>query len=285
MSRRGVPAPALVLGAAVSVQGGAALAKSLIGSLGAPGVVLMRLLFGALLVWAWRRPRLARRSAAEIRAAGVLGLALACMNLSFYEALQRLPLGIAVTVEFIGPLTLAIAGSRRAMDLLWVAFAAAGIALLADAHGSVQPLGLGLAALAGVFWAVYILAGTRAGRLWTGPGVLGPALAIGTLAIAPWGAISAGGDFLDPRLLAEGAGVGVLSSAVPYSLELEAMRRLPPHVFGVLMSLEPAVAALAGFVFLGERLHSRAIAAIALVVIASAGAARRAPKPELPPEA
>lgn len=284
MPRR-APAPLLVVAAAVSVQGGAALAKSLFGSLGPPGTVLVRLFFGTVLVWALRRPRLARRSGAELRAAILLGLALACMNLSFYEALQRLPLGIAVTVEFVGPLAVAIAGSRRALDLVWVALAAAGIALLADARGSVQPLGIGLAALAGFFWAIYILAGTRAGRLWTGPGVLGPALAIGTLAIAPWGVVTGGGNLLDPRLLAEGAGVGVLSSAVPYSLELEAMRRLPPHVFGVLLSLEPAVAALSGLVFLGEHLHARAIAAIALVVVASAGAARRAPTPELPLEA
>jgi inner membrane transporter RhtA len=196
------------------------------------------------------------------------------MNLSFYESLQRLPLGVAVTVEFVGPLGVAIAGSRRVVDVLWVALAAGGIALLAETHGTVHPLGIVFAAVAGVFWAVYIVVGTRAGRVWHGTGALAPALALGTLLSAPWGIASGGRNLLDPTLLAEGAGVGLLSSALPYSLELEAMRRLPTHVFGVLLSLEPAVAALAGFVFLGERLHARALVAIALVVVASAGAAR-----------
>jgi len=271
---RRVPAPALVVGAAVSVQGGAALAKSLFGPLGAPGVVWLRLLFGAIAVWALSRTRLRGRTRVELGWALALGLALTAMNLTFYESLQRLPLGIAVTVEFIGPLGLAVAGSRRAVDLVWVALAAGGIALLAEARGTVHPLGLVLAALAGGFWALYILIGTRAGHVWRGTGALAPALAVGTVVAAPWGIVSGGGNLTDPKLLAEGAGVGLLSSALPYSLELEAMRRLPTHVFGVLLSLEPAIAAVSGFVFLGERLHTRALVAIALVVLASAGAAR-----------
>jgi inner membrane transporter RhtA len=285
MSARRVPAPALVVGAAISVQGGAALAKSLFGALGPPGVVLQRLLFGAIAVWALGRTRVRGRSRAELAWALALGVALAAMNLSFYESLQRLPLGIAVTVEFVGPLAVAIAGSRRAIDVLWVVLAGAGIALLAEARGTVHPLGIAFAAIAGGFWAVYIVVGTRAGRAWAGTGALAPALAVGTLLAAPWGVVSGGGDLLDPKLLAEGAGVGLLSSAVPYSLELEAMRRLPTHVFGVLMSLEPALAALSGFVFLGERLHARALVAIALVVVASGGAARgvRAPATTPPP--
>lgn len=284
---RRAPAPALVVAAAVSVQGGAALAKSLFGELGPPGVVFLRLLFGCIAVWALSRARLSGRSRAQLAWAAMLGLALAAMNLSFYEALQRVPLGIAVTVEFVGPLGVAIAGSRRAVDLLWVSLAAAGIALLAEARGTIEPLGLAFAALAGGFWAVYILVGTRAGRAWAGTGALGPALAVGTLLAAPWGAVSGGGRLLDAKLLGEGAGVGLLSSAVPYSLELEAMRRLPSHIFGVLLSLEPAVAALSGFVFLGERLHARSLVAIALVVVASAGAAHglRATEPEVSIEA
>jgi inner membrane transporter RhtA len=274
MSPRRVPAPALVLAAAISVQGGAALAKSLFGSLGPPGVVLLRLLFGCVAVWALGRARLRGRSRPQLAWAAALGLSLAAMNLTFYESLQRVPLGVAVTVEFVGPLGVAIAGSRRTVDLLWAALAASGIALLAETHGTIQPLGLVFAAIAGGFWAVYIVVGTRTGRAWSGTGALGPALAVGTLAAVPWGAVSGGGNLLDAKLLAEGAGVGLLSSAVPYSLELEAMRRLPSQVFGVLLSLEPAVAALSGFVFLGERLHTRSLAAIALVVLASAGAAR-----------
>src|SRR5581483_5750642 len=286
MSRARVPAPALVVGAAVSVQGGAALAKSLFGPLGPPGVVLLRLVFGALAVWTLSRAGVRGRTRTELAWAAALGVALAAMTLAFYESLQRLPLGIAVTVEFIGPLAIAIAGSRRAIDALWVVFAGAGIALLAEARGTVHPLGLVFTALAGGCWAVYILIGTRAGRVWGGTGMLAPALLVGTLVAAPWGAVSGGANLLDPKLLGEGAGVGLLSSALPYSLELEAMRRLPTHVFGVLLSLEPAVAALSGFVFLGERLHARALVAIALVVVASAGAARGVRGTALtPPEA
>jgi len=271
---RAVPAPAFVLGAAVSVQGGAAVAKSLFPELGPPGVVFLRLLFGGIALWAFGRPRLRGRSGRELRLVAMLGLALVCMNLSFYEALDRIPLGIAVTVEFVGPLGLAVAGSRRRLDLLWVAFAAAGIALLAEGGGDVHALGLGLAALAGGFWACYILLGVRVGRAFAGTTGLAPAMLVGALVALPWGVASGGSALGDPALLGAGVGVGLLSSALPWSLELEAMRRLPTHAFGVLMSLEPAVAALAGFVFLGETLGVRALVAIALVVVASAGASR-----------
>jgi inner membrane transporter RhtA len=274
-SRRRAPAPALVLGAALSVQGGAALAKSLFDELGPPGVVLLRLFFGAIAVWALRPPRLRTRSRAELLVAGALGVVLACMNLSFYESLERLPLGIAVTVEFIGPLAVAVIGSRRRIDLLWVALAATGIALLAGAPGEdVSGVGIAFAALAGFFWAIYIVVGTYAGRIWHGTEALAPALALGTILVLPWGLASGGADLADPRLLAAGLGVGLLSSAVPYTLELEAMRRLPPHIFGVLLSLEPAVAAVVGLLFLDEHIHLRAVIAIVLVVVASAGAAR-----------
>ncbi len=257
------------------MQAGAALAKSLFDELGPPGVVLLRLFFGAVAVWALRSPRLRTRSQTELLAAVALGVVLACMNLAFYESLQRLPLGVAVTVEFIGPLAVAVIGSRRPIDLLWVALAAAGVALLAESPGDdVSTLGLFFAALAGVFWAIYIVVGTWAGRVWHGTEALAPALAIGTILALPSGLESGGTDLGDPRLLAAGLGVGLLSSAVPYTLELEAMRRLPPHVFGVLLSLEPAVAAIVGLVFLDEHLQLRAVLAIALVVVASAGAAR-----------
>jgi inner membrane transporter RhtA len=265
------------------VQGGAALAKSLFDELGPPGVVLLRLLFGAIAVWLLRPPRLSSRTRKQIVVALAFGVALWCMNLTFYEALERLPLGIAVTVEFVGPLALAIIGSRRPLDLAWVALAAIGIALLAETHGEASALGLGLAALAGFFWAVYIVVGTYAARIWGGSGALAPALAFGTLLALPWGVASGGADLFEPRLLAAGAVVGLLSSAVPYTLELEAMRRLPPHVFGVLMSLEPAVAALVGLVFLDEHLGARTVMAILLVVVASAGAARSVRAPAAAP--
>jgi inner membrane transporter RhtA len=272
----------LVLAAACSVQGGAAVAKSLFAALGPPGVVFLRLLFGSIALWAIARPDLRGRPRRDLRLVVALGIVLVSMNLTFWESLDRLPLGVAVTVEFLGPLAVAVLGSRRPLDLVWVAAAAAGVALLADSGGhSVSTLGLVLAATAGFFWALYILLGVRVGRAFTGATGLAPAMALGALLVAPWGIISAGHHLRDPQLVGAGVGVGLLSSALPWSLEIEAMRRLPSHVFGVVLSLEPAVAALAGFVFLHEHLRARAWAAILLVVAASAGALsrRRSPAP------
>jgi inner membrane transporter RhtA len=281
---RRIPATALVLGAAFSVQGGAAVAKSLFPELGPPGVVFLRLLFGTIALWSIQRPRLRDRQHGSLRLAAALGVALVCMNLSFYESLDRIPLGIAVTVEFIGPLGVAVAGSRRAFDLVWVALAGGGIALLAETHGSVQPLGLGLAALAGCFWATYIILGTRVARTWSGARGLAIAMVVGVVLVLPWGVVSAGSHLGRVDLLGKALGVGVLSSALPWSMEIEAMRRLPTYVFGVLMSLEPAIAALSGFLFLGQGLGWRALLAIGLVVTASMGAQRVSP-PRVPPDA
>jgi inner membrane transporter RhtA len=282
---RRVPAPALVLGAVVSVQGGAAVATTLFPKLGPPGVVFLRLLFGGAALWLLRRPRFGDREAGSLRIALLLGVVLACMNLSFYESLQRLPLGIAVTIEFVGPLGLAVVTSRRRLDFAWIVLAGAGVVLLARGGGEIQPLGIALAALAGVFWACYILLGVKVGRAWAGTSGLAIAMALACAITLPWGVATAGGNLLDPKLLAEGAAVGILSSALPWSLEIEAMRRLPTHVFGVLMSSEPAVAAASGWLVLGERLRPQEIAAMALVVVASAGAARDARDPEIPLEA
>jgi len=279
---RRASAVALVLGAACSVQGGAAIAKSLFPQLGPPGVVFLRLLFGSVAMWAIARPRLRDRGRRELGLVAALGVVLASMNLSFYEALARIPLGIAVTVEFLGPLAVAVLGSRQPLDLVWVACAGGGIALLSGGDTSTSTLGLVLAAVAGVFWACYILLGVRVGRVYPGATGLAPAMALGALLAAPWGIASAGRNLLDPRLLGAGVVVGLLSSALPWSLELEAMRRLPAHVFSVVLSLEPAVAALAGIVFLHQHLALRAWVAIGLVVTASAGAARQRKPPVQP---
>jgi inner membrane transporter RhtA len=274
----------LVLGAACSVQGGAAVAKSLFPQLGPPGVVFLRLTFGSLALWAIARPRLRGRPRNELRLVAVLGVVLVSMNLSFYESIDRAPLGVAVTVEFLGPLAVAVLGSRRAVDLVWVACAAAGVALLANGAGhATHPLGIVLAAVAGFFWACYILLSVHVGRAFPGASGLAPAMALGAVLAAGWGIASAGHHLRDPQLVGAGVGVGLLSSALPWSMELEALRRLPTHVFGVVLSLEPAVAALAGFVFLHEHLRPRAWLAIALVVVASAGAARHR-RPPLPPD-
>jgi inner membrane transporter RhtA len=285
MNERRLSAVGLVVGAACSVQGGAAVAKSLFPELGPPGVVFLRLLFGSLALWAIARPQLRGRSRQDLRLVALLGVVLVSMNLTFYASLERAPLGIAVTVEFLGPLAVAVIGSRRPVDLIWVALAASGVALLADGGGThVEPLGIVLAAVAGFFWACYILIGVRVGQKFAGASGLAPAMALGALLAAPWGIISAGDNLGDPQLVGAAVGVGLLSSALPWSLELEAMRRLPTHVFGVVLSLEPALAAVAGFVLLDEHLHLRAWIAIVLVVLASAGAARRL-GPGLPPDA
>lgn len=269
-----MPPVVLVLTAISSVQVGAAVAKTLFDEIGPSGTVFVRVVFAALvlaLVW---RPRVSGRRRAEILLAVVFGLTLAGMNLAFYSALDRIPLGITVTLEFVGPLGVAVFGSRSALDLLWVALAAAGILLLSDfGSGGLDGLGVALALLAGCLWAAYILLSARVGRAFPGGSGLSLAMIVAAAVLLPVGVADAGADLLVPWILAAGAAVAVLSSAIPYSLELEALRRMPPRVFGVLMSLEPAVAALVGFVVLGEDLVARELVAILLVVAASAGAA------------
>jgi inner membrane transporter RhtA len=275
-----IPPTLLVLGAVASVQFGGAFAKTIFDEIGPGGTVFLRVFFAALILGALWRPTLSGRSAADWRLIAGYGFALVAMNLSFYEALDRIPLGIAVTFEFVGPLGVAIAGSRRALDLLWVALAAAGILLLSDfGTADLDGLGVALALLAGGFWAAYILLAARVGRRYPGGQGLALGMAVGVLMVAPVGLADAGGDLLDAEVLAIGFAVAILSSAIPYTLELEALRRMPQGVFGVLMSLEPAAAALAGFIVLGEDLAAREVVAIALVVAASAGAARNASVP------
>jgi inner membrane transporter RhtA len=275
-----VPPTLLVLTAVGSVQFGAALAKTLFDELGAGGTVFLRVGLAALLLVAVWRPRIGGRPRRDLWIPVLFGLTLAGMNLAFYSALDRIPLGVAVTFEFIGPLGVAVAGSRTRLDLVWVVLAAAGILLLSDFGGAdLDGAGVALALLAGAFWAAYILLSARAGRAFPGGSGLALALCVATLPLVPVGVAQGGSELLDPSLLAIGAAVAMLSSAIPYSLELEALRRLPEHIFGVLMSLEPAVAALAGFVVLGQDLGARELAAILLVIAASAGAARGASTP------
>jgi inner membrane transporter RhtA len=281
-----VPAPWLVVAGVTSVQLGAAIAKSLFDELTPTGLVMLRLVFGALILGLLFRPRVRDRSSRELQLALAFGLTLVTMNFCFYQAIDRIPLGIAVTLEFIGPLGIALVGSRRSSDFLWVAMAAAGIALLAPGIGEegLDPVGVAFALGAGVLWAAYITLSIRVGRAYSGPTGLVLAMAVGAVVALPFGIASAGSALLEPELLAAGLAVAVLSAALPWSLELEALRRIPAHVFGVLMSLEPAIGALVGFVVLGERLGLRAVTAIALVVLASAGAARGARTAPAPPD-
>jgi inner membrane transporter RhtA len=267
-----VPAPLYALGAIASVQVGATVARHLFPFLGPTGTVFVRVAFGALILLAIARPRLSGLTAAQWRGVVPFGLIIAGMNLCFYQSIARIPLGIAVTIEFLGPLGVAIAGSRKAVDFIWAALAAAGVAMLSLTGGSVTLVGVLFALGAAVGWASYILLSQRVGRLVAGPDGLALALAVGGLALAPFGIAGAGARLLNLRNLGLGLVVAILSSAIPFSLEFAALRRLSSQVFGILMSLEPAMGAAAGFLLLGQLLAMRDLAAIGLVTVASAGA-------------
>jgi inner membrane transporter RhtA len=263
---------ALVVAAVTSLQFGAGFAVTLFDELGPAGAAFVRLFFAAIVLLAFWRPRIAGHSAADLEVAVAFGAVLGLMNWAIYSAMDRIPLGIAVTIEFAGPLAVAVVASRRALDLLWVALAAVGIVLLADpGGGSLDSAGVAFALLAAALWAAYILLSARTGRLFPGGSGLALAMVVGAVVIAPLGIAQAGSALTHGDLLAAGAAVALASSVIPYSLELEALRRLPARVFGVLMSLEPAVAALAGLIVLGQSLGLLEWTAIALVVVASAG--------------
>ncbi|MCW2904559.1 MAG: protein of unknown function transrane [Streptosporangiaceae bacterium] len=273
-----VPPPALILLGIVSVQVGAGLAKHLFDRVPPDAVVLMRL-FTSAVVLGFLSRRVLRtglrdHSWRDLCVAGGFGLTLALMNFSIYQSMARIPLGIAVTVEFLGPLVVAIVASRRRLDLVWAALALGGVLMLARGGGAVSAAGVAFALLAGVCWAGYILLSTATGKRFTGSSGLAMASIVGTAAMLPVGISSGGAALLSPELLLIGASVGLLSSVIPYSLELEALRRVPARVFGILMSLEPAVAALVGLVILGEVLSVREWAAIGCVIVACVGSTR-----------
>ena len=263
----------LVLIGIASVQFGSALATTLFDEAGPAGTVLLRTAFAALVLAAVWRPAMRGRGETTWRAVALYGVCLVGMNLCFYESLDRIPLGIAVTLEFVGPLTVAIAGTRSHRDVIWVVLAAAGVVLLAPGIGDgLDALGVAFALTAGGFWGAYILIAARIGRGSAGLGGLSAAMIYATIILVPFGVADAGADLLHPGVLAAGLGVALLSSVLPYTVELEALRRLPERTFGVMLSLEPAVAALVGLVILDQHLLGREIVAIALVVAASAGA-------------
>jgi inner membrane transporter RhtA len=259
----------LVVIAAVSPQIGAAFAVTLFDELGPAGAAFLRLAFAAVVLWAIWRPKLT----GDLRLAGAFGVALGLMNWSFYEALDRIPLAIAVTIEFTGPLLVGVLGTRRPLDMVWIALAAAGIVLLVNpGGGSLDPVGVGFALVAAGCWMAYIYLSKRTGAAFPGGSGLALAMAVGAIIVLPAGLLQAGDALFEPNLLASAFVVALASSVIPYSLELEALRRLPEAVFGVLMSLDPAVAAVVGFVALDQVLGPREIVAIAMVVVASAGA-------------
>lgn len=269
-------APLLVLASIVSVQFGGALAATLLPRVGVAGSVGLRLGVSAALLVAVTRPALHTRSRSDWATVVAYAAALTTMNLSFYAALERLPIGVAVTVEFIGPLVLSAAMSRSARDIVAVIAAAAGVLLVSGALEAgrpgatpLDPVGLAFALGAGAMWAAYIVTSGRAGARFAGLDALAIALLLGALVVVPAALLTAGSRLGEGSVLARGAGVAVLSSLVPYSLELLALRHLSARVFGVLLSLEPAVAALAGVVVLGQWLRWPQIAGMVLVVAAS----------------
>lgn len=287
------PALALVGTGAVSVQFGAALATRLFSRVGPAGAVTLRLVMAAVILVAWVASARTRRGADPRRhprsdwlVVVAFGLVLAAMNLSFYEAIDRIPLGVAVTIEFSGPLAVALAGSRRWTDGLWACAAGAGVVLLASGAGSgLDPVGIVLALVAGACWAAYILLSRETGRRFDSIHGLAWAMAVGGVAVLPLGLAVGGAGLARPEVLGLGITVAVLSSVVPYSLELIALRRVPARAFGVMMSLDPALATAAGFLVLGQQLDLREWVALGLVVGANVGnslAGRPLPPAEAP---
>lgn len=277
-SSRGLVSPVwLVLTGILSVQFGAGVAKSMFDEVAPTTIVWLRLATSALVLVAVARPGVRGRSRADWVVVLGFGVSLGVMNWAIYQAFARIPLGVAVTLEFIGPLALAVAGSRRARDLVWVLLAALGVAMLGLRGGDVTLAGALFALLAGAMWASYILLSAQTGRRWPGFDGLALASVVATALLTPFAIGTGGSDLLDPRILALGAVVGLLSSVVPYSCELVALRSLRPPVFSVLMSLEPAAAALAGIVVLGELLSAGQWVALVCVVVASVGATRSSP--------
>lgn len=276
----------LVVGGEFSMQFGAAVAALLFARLGANGTVALRLGISALVLLLVCRPRLRGRTRGDLLTVVAYGLALGGMNICFYEAIARIPLGAAVTLEVLGPLALSVLTGRGLLGALWAVLALAGVALLGEGgFTGLDVVGVGFALLAGAWWACYIVLAQRAGRSFAKLDGLALGLAVSAALALPLGIAGAGAALLDPVALALGAAVAVLSSLLPYSLELLALRSVPANTFAVVMSLSPAVAALAGALVLGQALTPVGAVAIALVVVACAGAVRWVRRRAAPVEA
>jgi inner membrane transporter RhtA len=278
------PGIALAVASMTTIQLGAALSEPMLDEIGAAGTVALRLGLAALILWPFARPRLRGRTREDLGAAVALGACSGLLTLAFFEAIDRIPLGVAVTIEFLGPLGVALAGSRRLRDVGWVVAAGAGVALLTLGDGAGEPLelaGVCFALVSGACWAGYILLTKRVGARWPGLEGLSVSLAVAALITLPVGVAGAGADLVSLELLIAGVGLALLIPLMPYVFELIALRRLPTGLFGVIMSLEPAIAALLGFLILGQGLAASGLVAIALVSVASAGATLSAREPPM----
>ncbi|SOD14826.1 EamA family transporter [Pedobacter xixiisoli] len=266
------PIPAVLL-AITSVQGGAAIAKGMFPLLGATATVTLRIGLSAIILLLAYRPNFKKITATQWKLVSLYGISLGSMNLTFYLSLSRIPLGLAVTLEFIGPLILAIAASKKATDLIWAVMAAAGIALIAPWSGesNVDMIGALLSLVAGGFWALYIIMGGKVSKAMDSGAAVSVGMLIASCVVLPFA--FADGHLFDvtPKLLAMGLAIALLSSAIPFTLEMNALKHIPAKTFSILMSLEPAAAAICGLFFLHEYLSFNEWAAIALVVGASTG--------------
>ncbi|MFJ6052442.1 EamA family transporter [Streptomyces sp. NPDC092307] len=271
---------ALVISAGISVQFGAALAVMIMPRAGAAGVVTLRLAAAAIVLLLLCRPKVRGHSRSDWGTVLAFGVAMAGMNGLFYQSIDRIPLGPAVTLEVLGPLALSVIVSRRLVNVLWAGLALGGVVLLSGhgggglGFGSLDPLGAAFALGAGAMWAAYIVFSARTGRRFPQADGLALAMAVAAVISLPLGVAEAGSDLLVPSTLALGLGVAVLSSVLPYTLELLALRRMPAPTFAILMSLEPAIAATAGFLVLNQAMSAVDALAIALVIAASMGAVR-----------
>ena len=266
------PFTSVILGI-LSVQGGAAIAKGLFPVVGAGVAASLRIVISAVILVAVFRPRIHKLSSAQWKAVVPYGLALGAMNIIFYEALERIPLGLAVTLEFVGPLLLAVVNSRRALDFVWVVLAATGIVLLSPWTGSVNDKwGIALALLAGALWAAYIVLGGRLSQQMRSGEAVAVGMIFAGIVVLPF-SFYGGWSMATGSVLVQGALVAILSSILPFTLELSALRRMSARSFSILMSIEPAVAALCGLIFLGERLELTEWIAIVFIASASAGVA------------
>lgn len=274
------PIPALLL-SMLSIQAGAAYAKTLFPLIGPLGATGLRVGLAAAILMLIFRPNLRRLTRRDWQAVVPYGVVLGLMNLTYYLSLERLSLAIAVTLEFLGPLLLAAALSRRALDFAWVGLAGVGIVLISPhgPAGALDPIGVALALVAGGFWAAYILLGGAVGRRLPGTTGVAVGMLVAAAVCVPFGVAQAGMALLQPGVLLTGLGVAALSSALPYSLEMRALRLVPPRVFGVMMSIEPAMGAVCGLLFLGETLAGLQWLAIACVILASAGINLTTPRP------
>ena len=265
------PIPAVLL-AIVSVQSGAAIAKTLFPVIGAAGTASIRIGISALLLLIVYRPNLFKIKPQQWKIVIPYGLSLGAMNLIFYLAIERIPIGLAVTLEFIGPLLVAIIGSRRLIDYCWVLLAAAGIILIAPwSNNSVDSLGVLFALSAGALWAAYIVLGSKVSKIMNGGQAVATGMLFAALLILPFGFYENGLTNLTPKLFGFGVALALLSSAIPFTLEMKALGQLPSRTFSILMSLEPAAAAICAFIFLQENLNFYEILAVLCVVTASVG--------------